>query len=290
VVVDADHLARDVVAAGTPGLAAVVEEFGSDVLEPGGSLDRPALARRVFGDDAARHRLEGIIHPLVGARTGELIAAAPPDAVVVHDVPLLVEKRMGPAYHLVVIVGAAEEIRLARLVDVRGMTVTDARARIGAQADDDARRAAADVWLDNSGALLDLAAAVRRLWAERLLPYEENVRTRRAAPRSAAGPVPFDPSWPAQAERVRARVALAVGSGAVAVEHVGPTAVIGQAAEDVLDLRLTLAPGVGPDAVRPALEDAGFPRDPGAGEWRHASADPGRPVHLYLAQAGSAGE
>jgi dephospho-CoA kinase len=293
VVVDADRLAREVVEPGTPGLAAVAAEFGPDVLQPDGALDRAALAGRVFGDAGARRRLEGIVHPLVGQRTGELLAAAPPDAVVVHDVPLLVEKQMGPAYHLVVLVGAPEDVRLARLVDVRGMPEVDARARIAAQADDDARRAAADVWLDNSGDLPALATAVGRLWTERLRPYEENVRLHRPARRPVPGAVPYDPTWPAQAERVRARLALAAGPLAASVEHVGPTAVPGRDAEDVLGLRLTLAGGTGADDIRAQLEDAGFPRVEGAastpGETRHASADPGRPVDLVVAEGPPAG-
>jgi dephospho-CoA kinase len=282
VVVDADHLAREVVAAGTPGLGAVVDAFGTAVLLPDGSLDRAALGRRVFGDDGARRTLEGIVHPLVGHRTGELVAAAPADAVLVHDVPLLVEKQMGAAYHLVVVVGAATEIRLARLVGIRGMTEADARARIAAQADDSARRAAADVWLDNSGDLAALRGAVDALWVTRLVPYEENVRLRRAEPCRGGGPRPYDPSWPAQAARVGARVALAAGPAVAAVEHIGPTSVPGTAAEDVLDLRLSLAPGADPESVRPALDEAGFPRLPDNLGSVHGAADPGRPVRLHV--------
>jgi dephospho-CoA kinase len=274
VVVDADALSREVVAPGTPGLAAVVAEFGSGVLLPDGSLDRPALGRRVFADAEARRRLEGIVHPLVGRRTTELIAAAPPDAVLVHDVPLLVEKRMGPAYHLVVIVGAPDETRVARLTGLRGMPEADARARIAAQADDTARRAAADVWLDNSGDLAALDAGVDALWRERLVPYEENVRLRRPAP-APAEPRPYDPAWPAQAERLGARLALVTGGS---VRHVGPTAVRGEAAPDVLDLELIVPAGGEADGV---LADAGFPS---AGERLHGSADPGRPARVHLAR------
>jgi dephospho-CoA kinase len=283
VVVDADRLAREVVAPGTPGFEAVVAEFGADLLLPDGSLDRPALGRRVFADDGARRRLEAIVHPLVGRRTGELIAAAPADAVVVHDVPLLVEKGMGPAYHLVVVVGAPVETRLARLVDLRGMPAADARARIDAQADDVARRAAADVWLDNAGDLATLDAQVDALWDQRLLPYEANVRDGRPAPRPDDAPVPYDPAWPVQAARVAARLGLVAGERAVRIDHVGPTAVPGRAAPDVLDLDLTVR---APEDVRglgPVLREVGFPPADSAGEdGRYASADPGRPATLRL--------
>lgn len=170
VVIDADEVARAVVEPGTPGLAAVVAEFGSEVLREDGSLDRAALGERVFGDPAALRRLGEITHPLVAEESARRAAAAPPGRVVVHDVPLIVENDLADRYDLVVIVGAAEEVRLERLVRQRGMTREAALARIRAQADDDARRAVADVWLDNSGTEADLLAAVRSLWEERLRP------------------------------------------------------------------------------------------------------------------------
>lgn len=168
-IVDADVIAREVVAAGTPGLAAVAAAFGDGVLAPDGSLDRPALAAVVFADPEARRRLDAIVHPLVRARAGELAAAAPPDAVVVHDVPLLVETGQAGRYDLVLVVEADAETRVARLVR-RGMTEDDARARIAAQATDEQRRAVADVVLDNSGTREELAAQVERFWTERVEP------------------------------------------------------------------------------------------------------------------------
>lgn len=176
VVVDADRIARDVVAPGTPGLAAVAEEFDG-VLRPDGSLDRAALGRVVFADPAALARLGAITHPLVAAESARQEAAAGPDAVVVHDVPLIVENGLADRYDLVVVVGAPEEVRLARLVEHRGMDRDDALARIRAQADDAARRAVADVWLDNSGTREELLAAVRELWDERLAPAAGADRT-----------------------------------------------------------------------------------------------------------------
>jgi dephospho-CoA kinase len=169
VIVDADRIAREVVEPGAPGLAAVVDAFGRGVLTTDGTLDRPALAAIVFSDAGARARLDGIVHPLVRSRSAELAAAAPPDAVLVHDVPLLVETGQAASYDLVLVVEADESTRVVRLVQ-RGLTAEDARARIAAQATDDQRRAVADVVLDNSGSPEELAAQVDRFWAERVAP------------------------------------------------------------------------------------------------------------------------
>jgi dephospho-CoA kinase len=169
IVVDADVIAREVVEPGTPGLAAVVEAFGAGVLGGDGSLDRPALASVVFADPEARARLDAIVHPLVRARATQLAAAAPADAVVVHDVPLLAETGQAASYDLVVVVEADVDTRVARLVQ-RGLTAEDARARIAVQATDDERRAIADVVLDNSGTPEQLAEQVDRFWAERVAP------------------------------------------------------------------------------------------------------------------------
>ncbi|MCF6507524.1 dephospho-CoA kinase [Blastococcus sp. MG754426] len=169
VLVDADRIAREVLAPGTPGLAAVVEEFGEGVRSADGSLDRAALAAVVFSDDGARRRLDALVHPLVRQRSAELVAAAPDDAVLVNDVPLLVETGQAGSYDLVVVVEAERETRVARLV-ARGLTEADARARIAAQATDEQRRAVADVVLDNSGTLEQLAEQVDRLWVELVEP------------------------------------------------------------------------------------------------------------------------
>jgi dephospho-CoA kinase len=168
-VVDADRIAREVVEPGTPGLEAVVAAFGSGVLTPEGALDRPALAAVVFADPEARRRLDGIVHPLVRARATELVAAAPPDAVVVQDVPLLVETGQAGSYDLVLVVEADTDTRVRRLVG-RGLSEDDARARISAQATDEQRRAVADVVLDNSGTVEALEAQVERFWSERVVP------------------------------------------------------------------------------------------------------------------------
>ncbi|TKJ18230.1 dephospho-CoA kinase [Blastococcus sp. CCUG 61487] len=169
VVIDADRIAREVVEPGTPGLAAVIEAFGDGVLAADGALDRPALAGIVFADPEARARLDGIVHPLVRERAVELAAAAAADAVLVNDVPLLVETGQAGSYDLVLVVEADLDVRLARLVE-RGMTEDDARARIAAQATDEQRRAVADVVLDNSGTLERLEEQVDRFWTERVEP------------------------------------------------------------------------------------------------------------------------
>ncbi|MCW2637275.1 MAG: dephospho-CoA kinase [Blastococcus sp.] len=169
VVVDADRIAREVVEPGTPGLASVAEAFGRGILTPEGALDRAALAGIVFADPEARARLDAVVHPLVRHRTAELVAAAAADAVVVNDVPLLVETGQASSYDVVLVVQADTETRVARLVQ-RGLTEQDARARIAAQATDEQRRAVADVVLDNSGSPGELAEQVERFWVEHVEP------------------------------------------------------------------------------------------------------------------------
>ncbi len=302
VIVDADRLAREVVAGGTEGLAEVVAAFGPEVLGPDGELDRPALALRVFDDAAARRRLEGIIHPRVRVRTAAEFASAAPGAVVVNDVPLLVETGLAPSYHLVVVVEAEPATRIQRLVQTRGMTAEQAAARIAAQAGDAERRAAADVVVDNDGDLRDLHQRVDRLWYDRLRPYAENLRRRRPAPSdSALHVVDYNPTWPAQAERVIARIRYALGPAA-AVSHIGSTAVPGLPAKDLIDLMLAVSTLAEADALADALTAVGLPRR--AGEWAdnargvpgetwpkrmHGNADPGRPVNLHVRVTGSPG-
>ncbi|MBB5955961.1 dephospho-CoA kinase [Saccharothrix tamanrassetensis] len=290
VVIDADRLAREVVAPGSEGLREIEEAFGPGVLDADGALDRAALAAKVFSDDEARLTLNGITHPKIAARTAELVAAAPEDAVVVHDVPLLVENGLAPMYHLVLIVHAEVGQRVERLVG-RGLDERDARSRIAKQAGDEQRRQVADVWLDNSGTPDRVLAEVDGLWADRLVPYEANVRLRRYA----SGPpkvVPYDPTWPEQAARVGRRIELA--GGGRRVEHIGSTSIPGLAAKDVLDFQLGVRSLDEADGIAEALTQAGFP-SLGAGEdsvkygapedWRkrlHAGADPKRRVNLHV--------
>lgn len=165
VIVDSDVLAREVVAAGTDGLAAVVAEFGAALVGPGGELDRERLAAVVFADPGARARLNAIVHPLVRARAAQLVAAAPDGAVVVQAIPLLVEVGLAHSFDLVVVVDLPPELAIERLVGARGMSLEDARARIAAQADRAVRLAAADVVIDNSGPPEALENQVERLWS-----------------------------------------------------------------------------------------------------------------------------
>ena len=165
VLIDSDVLAREVVARGTDGLAEVVEAFG-EVLTPEGDLDRPAVGRIVFGDEVARRKLEAIIHPRVRARAAEIEASSPADAVVVHDIPLLVETGQADKFDVVVVVDVPKELQVERLTGARGMTAEEAEARIASQASREDRLAVADVVVDNSGPLGDLDRLVDEVWAK----------------------------------------------------------------------------------------------------------------------------
>jgi dephospho-CoA kinase len=171
VVVDADAVAREVVEPGTRGLDQVVARFGPEVLDREGRLDRDRLAKLVFADPTSRSRLNAIVHPLVRARTAELVAAAAatdPHAVVVNDVPLLVETGLAASglYDAIVVVAAEPETQLARLTGPRGMTEADAKARIAAQAPLADKLAVADYVVRNDGDLDALDAQVRQVWAD----------------------------------------------------------------------------------------------------------------------------
>jgi dephospho-CoA kinase len=166
ILVDADRIAREVVEPGTEGLAAVVAEFGPEVLAPDGSLDRPRLGAVVFADEERRKALNAIVHPLVGARSAELQQAAGPGDIVLHDVPLLTENGLAPYYDRVVVVDADPATQLDRLVRLRGMTEDEARSRMAAQATREERLAVADAVIDNNGPLEALEAQVRAVWAE----------------------------------------------------------------------------------------------------------------------------
>jgi dephospho-CoA kinase len=173
VVIDADVLAREVVAPGTDGLAAVVAAFGDDVLAPDGSLDRPALGAIVFGDEGRRRELEGrrrelegIIHPRVRARAAEIEAEATPSAVVVHDIPLLTETGQASSFDAVIVVDVPVETQLARMVELRGMSQGEAEARVAAQATREERLAIATYVVENTGTLEELRARVAEVYAE----------------------------------------------------------------------------------------------------------------------------
>lgn len=173
IVVDADAIAREVVEPGTPGLAAVVARFGDRVLGPDGRLDRAALAAIVFHDAGELADLNAIVHPLIGARTAELMAAAPADGIVVHDIPLLVEGRMTDGFDTVVVVEADLQTRLDRLAE-RGLAADDARARMASQASDEERRAVADELITNDGTMEALEREVAELW-QRLVHRRDEI-------------------------------------------------------------------------------------------------------------------
>ena len=164
VVVDADRLAREVVARGTPGLAEVLAAFGPSVLTEDGELDRAAMGAIVFADESRRRTLEGIIHPLVRARAAELEAAAPPGALVVHDIPLLAETGQGSRFDAVVVVDVPTEVQVQRMIDTRAMSREDAEARVAAQATREERLAIATHVIDNTGTREDLRVRVTEVF------------------------------------------------------------------------------------------------------------------------------
>jgi dephospho-CoA kinase len=166
VLIDADAIAREVVAPGTAGLAAVIAAFGDEVLRPDGGLDRDRLGEIVFADPARLERLNRIVHPLVGQRMAELERAAGQDAIVVHDVPLLAENNLHSGYDLVVVVDTPEHVQLERLARQRRMSKEQAKARMAAQATREKRLAVADLVVDNSSSLAELDRQVGDLWTE----------------------------------------------------------------------------------------------------------------------------
>jgi dephospho-CoA kinase len=313
IVVDGDVIAREVVEPGTEGLAKLVDAFGQDILHGDGGLNRPALASIAFSDNEKRQTLNGIVHPLVAHRRSELIAAAADDAVIVEDIPLLVESGMAPMFPLVVIVHADEDLRVQRLVEHRGFTEEDARARIAAQATVEQRRAVADVWLDNSGSAGELVEQARALWHERIQPFAHNLEHGQPA-RTEPVLVPSDPSWADQGRRIAARLNTACGHRVVRIDHIGSTAVAGVDAADVIDMQVTVPSLEVADELAESLLSAGYVHmavttDVGKPDARstvaafdhtndeslwhkrlHWSADPGRPTNVQLRVDGWPGQ
>ena len=164
IIIDSDVLARQVVAPGTPGLDAIAERFGTGVLRPDGSLDRPALGRIVFADPSARRDLEAITHPLIRERADALRAGAPEGAVVIDVIPLLVEAGLADQFDEIIVVDAPDDVRLARLTRRDSFSREEARARLAAQAARAERLAVADHIVENTGTMAELAASVDDLW------------------------------------------------------------------------------------------------------------------------------
>lgn len=301
IIVDGDVIAREVVEPGTEGLAQLVEAFGEDILLPEGALNRPALAAKAFVDDEKRATLNGIVHPLVARRREEILEAVHDDAVVVEDIPLLVETGLAPLFPLVVVVTADEETRVERLIN-RGMDQADARARIKAQAPEEQRRAIADVLLDNSGTQDELVENARELWYHRVLPLAHNIRARECAP-AVYQLVPYRPAWSDDARRIINRLQMACGEKALRIDHIGSTAVEGTEAKDVIDLQITVKSLRVADEINDALANVGYPRrdhitadrphtDDAAlwGKRIHCAADPGRPANIHIRVDGSPGQ
>ncbi|WP_309071883.1 dephospho-CoA kinase [Arthrobacter sp.] len=306
VLIDADQLARAVVEPGTEGLREVVAAFGQGVLRQDGSLDRPALGAVIFADPAGRATLNAIIHPRVrqeAARAEADARARSSGAVVVHDIPLLVETGQEDSFHLVLVVDAPQEMRLRRMVEQRGMTEQEARKRMEAQADPDTRNAAADVVLDNSGSPAALISAIEDLWEQRIVPFARNLAEQERAQRRGGPVLLHDDDWPRQAALLARRLKR-LDPRVLRVDHIGSTAVPGLPAKDVIDLQLTVASLEDADALSSSLAEAGFPRLPGV--WRdtptadlphpelwqkrlHCNADPGRAVNLHVRVEGSPG-
>jgi dephospho-CoA kinase len=309
VVIDADQVARDVVAPGQPALAAIREAFGEQVIRADGSLDRAGLAAIVFPSPDQLAVLEAITGPAIAERVARLRADVSRDDVSVFDMPLLVEHGLWVHEHLNVVVGVDAETRIRRLVDQRGLGEQDVRARIATQASDADRRAVADVWVDNNGTPQELAAQVDLLWHERIVPFNENVLggIRSLRPEIAAVVEPRA-DWTARGRRLVAKLEAALDgiTGVTEVEHIGSTAVPDLVAKDVIDLQvgvssLTVADS---DAFRASMRAAGFAESPGntqdaphpAGSdpeaWAkrfYGSCDPANVAHVHVRSAESPG-
>ncbi|WP_169252335.1 dephospho-CoA kinase [Brevibacterium sp. 'Marine'] len=296
--VDADAIAREVVEPGQPLLADLAAAFGPEVLDADGSLNRPALASAAFVDAEHTAQLNALMHPAIRDRTAEHFARHADAEIVVHDVPLLVENAMTPAYHLNLLVDVPAEVRLGRLMDSRGMDRDDAAARISRQADDETRRAACDVVIDNSGRLEATKAAVGRLIDERIRPFAANLGAGLRAPRTALELVdPEHTDRTGDAQRVLAKLRHGTGDD-FAIEHIGSTSVPGLPAKDVIDLQLIVPDLTAARELAPRLADLGYPGEEMSdhlgessteGKWFHANTDPGRAVNLHVRTADSVG-
>lgn len=302
-IIDADQLAREVVAPGTSGFSDIVRRFGNDVVRSDGTLDRAALARHIFADDTARRDLEKIIHPRVRARAKELAAAQDPSTIVVEDIPLLVETRAAPRYHLTIDVEAPDELRLQRL-ESRGMAREDAQRRMDSQASEIQRREACDVVIDNSGDLDQVTAEVHRLWADRIVPAANNlVREGAAIGLEKLHLEQPNPEWAHQFERIAARLRFVLGPNALRIDHVGSTAIWGLKAKPIIDVQVTVLRLSVVDSYVKQLNKSGFfggtyydepkPEYPDKGIWEKRlflSIDPGNLTHIHIRQANTPGQ
>lgn len=287
VLVDADVLARAALEPGSEGLHEVVAAFGRSVLGADGGLDRAALGRLVFADDRARGQLNGIVHPRVRSAAAQLIDAAPEDAIVVEDIPLLVETGQAARFHLVVVVDAPDEERVARMVEQRSMERTDAMQRIAAQSSRAERLREADAVLVNDAALEDLLAATRALWHGRVVPFRDNLAAHRPAALPPSTNEGLD-GTSALGRRIVAKLEASLPEG-TALPAVLDEAVR-TASDDVTAtrVRLPLRRASESAQVSLALAAAGFPRaasrnhpETGSGTV-HRSADPALDVAILV--------
>lgn len=298
ITVDSDQLARLVVEPGTPGLAALADRFGAEVIKAG-NLDRAKMASIVFADAQARADLEGIIHPLIRAEFARFVTQQSADAIIVNEVPLLAEKQLQGGYQLVLAVTSSEANRRARLQS-RGLVEAEIDARLKAQMSDSERVAYCDVILDNNGSPEDLRESVNQLWTTRLKPFEENLRLERSASRTGTVSIQAsDPQWPVVAQRLISRLQAHVD--AVRIEHIGSTSVPGLKAKNVIDLQVSVSDLSKVSATQflqagfvphPITEDSPRPSAPQE-RWAKkffVSADPMRAVNVHVREVGSHGE
>lgn len=312
-IIDADAIAREVVAPGEPLLDVLAEAFGDDIIAADGGLDRAALAAVAFADPESTARLGALMHPVIRDRTAERFAASTAE-VVVHDVPLLVENHMEVGYHLSLLVDVPAELRLERLVATRGMDRTDAETRIARQADDAQRRAACDVIIANTGTVDATAADVDRLWTDRLAPFAANLAAGRPARREAGAGAASRDTWATADPSTDAGSHLGGrrdGDGARLIAKLRhgtgeefPIASADASPTGPIRLELTVPDSSVAEALSPRLSALGFPPvadgsaatlpDGGSGSTagvgaadtgaiaRHANADPGLPVDLTV--------
>ena len=275
-IIDADVIAREVVAPGEPLVDTLAEAFGRDIVSADGGLDRARLAAVAFADPESTARLGALMHPVIRDRTAQRFAASTAE-VVVHDVPLLVENHMETGYHLTLLVDVPADVRLDRLVASRGMDRDDAQARIARQASDEERRAACDVLIDNSGTPTAAEAVVDRLWTERLAPFAANLAAGRPAAREAGV---VAERREGDAERLAAKLRHGTGEEF-------PIAVTGDGSSGApITLALTVPDAGSAEALSPRLTTLGFPPAASDDELLRASADPGLPADLEVRPAG----
>lgn len=305
VVVDSDVLARIAVEPGSHGLSEIVGTFGPEVLTEEGALDRPALGRLVFGDSAARERLNAIVHPRVRAGAARLIEQAPDDAVVVEDIPLLVETGQAARFHLVVVVDAPDDMRIERMVHQRGMERSDAEQRIAAQTSRAERLREADAVLVNDRQLDDLLSSTDALWQERIVPFRDNLAAGRPAiGRSAAAASVGLSGTSGLGRRVRNKLAAVLPISASFMHDDGwhddgrpDDGRHDSRDDDTMRAEVRVITGKTEDrrSVCDAVAAAGFPRvheavEAGPGDWVvHRTADPALDVAVLVgARPGSA--